>query len=83
VDLLAGIPSVIYGLLGIYLLNPLMYRLERKIFAGSRTHQFTGGANLLCAVLVLAALCCGACGGGEPEENPVFDLARFAALRGE
>ncbi|MCI8329520.1 MAG: hypothetical protein HFG02_07895 [Oscillibacter sp.] len=21
--------------------------------------------------------------GGEPEENPVFDLARFAALRGE
>lgn len=56
VDLLAGIPSVIYGLLGIYLLNPLMYRLERKIFAGSRTHQFTGGANLLCAVLVLAVM---------------------------
>lgn len=56
VDLLAGIPSVIYGLLGIYVLNPLVYRLERKVFAGSDTHQFTGGANLLCAVLVLAVM---------------------------
>ena len=49
VELLAGIPSVIYGLLGIYLLNPLMYQLERLIFRGSTTHQFTGGANLLSA----------------------------------
>ena len=56
VQLLAGIPSVIYGLLGIYLLNPLMYKLERKVFAGSRTHQFTGGANLLSAALVLAVM---------------------------
>lgn len=56
VELLAGIPSVIYGLLGIYLLNPLMYRLELKLFAGSKTHQFTGGANLLSAVLVLAIM---------------------------
>lgn len=56
VELLAAIPSVLYGLLGIYLLNPLMYRLERKIFAGSSTHQFTGGANLLCAALVLAVM---------------------------
>lgn len=56
VELLAGIPSVIYGLLGIYLLNPLMYKLELKIFSGSKTHQFTGGANLLSAVLVLAVM---------------------------
>lgn len=56
VELLAGIPSVVYGLLGIYLLNPLMYRLERRVFAGSRTHQFTGGANLLSASLVLAVM---------------------------
>ena len=55
VELLAGIPSVIYGLLGIYLLNPLMYKLERLIFQGSTTHQFTGGANLLSAVIVPAA----------------------------
>jgi len=56
VELLAGIPSVIYGLLGILILNPLMYQLERKIFAGSQTHQFTGGANLISAVLVLAVM---------------------------
>lgn len=56
VELLAGIPSVIYGLLGIYLLNPLMYKLELKVFAGSTTHQYTGGANLLSAVIVLAIM---------------------------
>ena len=56
VELLAGIPSVIYGLLGILILNPLMYKLELKIFAGSTTHQFTGGANLISAVLVLAVM---------------------------
>lgn len=56
VELLAGIPSVIYGLLGILLLNPLMYKLERMIFAGSPDHQFTGGANLISAVLVLALM---------------------------
>ncbi len=56
VELLSGIPSVIYGLLGLYLLNPLMYRLERKLFEGSENHQFTGGANLLSAVLVLAIM---------------------------
>lgn len=56
VELLAGIPSVIYGLLGILILNPLMYKLEMKIFAGSPTHQYTGGANLISAVLVLALM---------------------------
>lgn len=56
VELLAGIPSVVYGLLGIYLLNPLMYKLELAIFKGSTTHQFTGGANLISAVIVLAIM---------------------------
>lgn len=56
VELLAGIPSVVYGLLGIYILNPLMYKLELFLFTGSKTHQFTGGANLLSAVLVLAIM---------------------------
>lgn len=56
VELLAGIPSVVYGLLGIYLLNPLMFKLELALFRDSRTHQFTGGANLLSAVLVLAIM---------------------------
>lgn len=56
VELLAGIPSVIYGLLGILILNPLMYRLETYIFKDSATHQFTGGANLISAVIVLAIM---------------------------
>lgn len=56
VELLAGIPSVIYGLLGLMILNPLMYQLELAIFKNSKTHQFTGGANLISAVLVLAVM---------------------------
>lgn len=56
IELLAGIPSVIYGLLGILIINPLMYKLELIIFANSSTHQFTGGANLISAILVLAIM---------------------------
>lgn len=56
VELLAGIPSVVYGLLGIYLLNPIMYKLELWLFEDVKDHQFTGGANLLSAVLVLAIM---------------------------
>ena len=56
VELLAGIPSVIYGMLGVMILNPLMYQWELRIFRGSDTHRFTGGANLLSAVLVLAIM---------------------------
>ena len=56
VELLAAIPSVIYGLIGMMILNPFMYKLEKKIFAGSTEHQFTGGANLLSAIIVLAIM---------------------------
>lgn len=56
VELLAAIPSVIYGLLGMMLLNPLLYKLEKAVFAGSATHQFTGGSDLLAAVIVLAIM---------------------------
>lgn len=56
IELLAGIPSVIYGLLGILIINPLMFSLEKKIFEGSTTHQFTGGSNLISAVIVLAIM---------------------------
>ena len=55
-ELLAAIPSVIYGLLGLMILNPLMYKLEKAVFADSQTHQFTGGSNLLSAVVVLAIM---------------------------
>ena len=56
VELLAAIPSVIYGLLGMMLLNPLLYKLEKAVFAGSATYQYTGGADLLAAVIVLAIM---------------------------
>ena len=56
VELLAGIPSVVYGLLGILIVKPLMYKLEMAIFADSQNHAMTGGANLISAVLVLAIM---------------------------
>lgn len=56
VELLAGIPSVIYGLLGIMILNPLMYKLELVVFQNSETHQYTGGSNLISAIIVLAIM---------------------------
>lgn len=56
VELLAGIPSVIYGLLGVLILNPLMYKVEQFVFKRSQTHRFTGGSNLISAVIVLAVM---------------------------
>lgn len=56
VELLAAVPSVIYGLVGVMVLKPFMFELERWIFKDSETHQFTGGASLLSAILVLAIM---------------------------
>ena len=56
VELLAAIPSVIYGLLGMMILNPLMFRLEKIIYADEPSHQYTGGANMLSAIIVLAIM---------------------------
>ena len=56
VELLAGIPSIIYGLLGLMILNPLVYKIETFLFKDSETHQFTGGSNLISAVIVLAIM---------------------------
>lgn len=56
VELLADIPSVIYGLIGMMVLNPFMYKLEKSIFAGDSSHQFTGGSNLMSAIIVLAIM---------------------------
>lgn len=56
VELLAGIPSVVYGLLGILLLNPIIYKLEMYLYKDSPNHQFTGGSNLISAVLVLSIM---------------------------
>lgn len=54
VELLAAIPSVIYGLIGMMVLNPVMYKIETFVFAEDNNHQFTGGSNLLSAIIVLA-----------------------------
>ncbi len=56
VELLAGIPSVVYGLLGILILSPLIYKLEMVVYKNNPNHQFTGGSNLISAVLVLAIM---------------------------
>lgn len=56
VELLAAIPSVIYGLVGVMILKPIMYQWEMAIFANDQNHQFTGGSNLMSAILVLAVM---------------------------
>lgn len=56
VELLAGIPSVVYGLLGILLIKPAMKAIEMLVYEGSTAHQFTGGANLLASIFVLAIM---------------------------
>lgn len=56
VELLAGIPSVIYGLMGIIIICPMVYQVELKIYQNDPSHQFTGGANFISAVLVLTMM---------------------------
>lgn len=56
VELLAGIPSVIYGFLGLIVLVPVIAEIELFVFKDSATHRFTGGASLIAAVLVLAIM---------------------------
>lgn len=56
VELLAAIPSVIYGLVGVMVLKPIMYQFEMAVFASDPTHQYTGGSNLMSAILVLAVM---------------------------
>ncbi len=56
IELLAGIPSVVYGLLGMILLVPQVSKLETLIFSGDPNHVFTGGANLLSGIIVLTIM---------------------------
>ena len=37
-------------------INPLIYKLERLVYQNSPEHEFTGGSNLISAVLVLAIM---------------------------
>ena len=56
VELLAGIPSVIYGLMGMMVICPAVYQIECFVFKNDSSHQFTGGANFLSAILVLTLM---------------------------
>ncbi len=56
VELLAGIPSVIYGIVGSMLLVPMVREWEKQLFRNDPNHVFTGGANLISAVMVLAIM---------------------------
>ena len=56
VELLAAIPSVIYGLVGVMILKPMMYQWEMALFADDGMHQYTGGSNLMSAIIVLAVM---------------------------
>lgn len=56
VELLAAIPSVIYGLIGMLVLNPVIFNIEKMVFAVNSNHQYTGGANMLSAIIVLAVM---------------------------
>lgn len=55
--IISGTPAIFKeGITGILIVNPMMYKLELMIYHGSKTHQFTGGANLLSAIIVLAIM---------------------------
>lgn len=56
VELLAGIPSIVYGLLGLLLINPIMGAIEAALFANSPDHVMNGGANMLSAIIILAIM---------------------------
>lgn len=56
VELLAGIPSVVYGIVGVLVINPVIYKLELYLFRNDPTHQFTGGCNLLAAIIILTIM---------------------------
>lgn len=59
IDLLSGIPSVVFGLVGMALVKPVVYELELIFFditgLGAK-HRFTGGANLVAGIAVLVLM---------------------------
>ena len=56
IELLAGIPSVVYGLLGMIILVPQISKLEALLYANDPSHTFTGGANMLSGIIVLTIM---------------------------
>ena len=56
IELLGGIPSVVYGLLGMIILVPQISKLEALLYANDPSHTFTGGANMLSGIIVLTIM---------------------------
>ena len=56
-ELMSGIPSILYGLCGMILLTPGLYKWEKVwCLEGEKIYIPSGGANLLAAILVLAVM---------------------------
>ncbi len=57
IELMAGMPSIIYGLAGLTMVTPMIYDFEKLWFEElPGKHIFSGGSNLLAAILVLAVM---------------------------
>ncbi len=58
IGILAGIPSIIYGMLGLIVITPIFYKIERNYFLLENDFAVmpSGGANLMASIVVLAIM---------------------------
>ncbi|MHB9093111.1 MAG: phosphate ABC transporter permease subunit PstC [Eubacteriales bacterium] len=56
VELLAGIPSVVYGLFGMVIINEIIMKIERTYLAGILKPEYQRGYSVLSAAIILAIM---------------------------
>ncbi len=56
VELLAGIPSVVYGLFGMVIINDMIMKVERNYLAGILKPEYQRGYSVLGAAIILAIM---------------------------
>lgn len=56
IELLAGIPSVLYGLFGMVAVNQVMRWLQRDVLAGAIPREYTQGYSVISGAIVLAIM---------------------------
>ena len=57
IAILAGIPSIIYGMFGLIVITPVLYEVEKNYFLLKRDAILSsGGANLIASIIVLAIM---------------------------
>ena len=57
IAILAGIPSIIYGMFGLIVITPVLYEVEKNYFLLKRDAILSsGGANLIASIVVLAIM---------------------------